>query len=99
MTAARAIPVVSAICVLPAAYAVHRFAEAWGGAELDPAIVPPSPHIALFWRVGVAVVLALGAAGPLWRLAERSPAASMRLAEVNFVVAGALLVTQALFVP
>lgn len=99
MTAARAIPIVTAICVLPAAYAVQRLVEGWAGGELNPALVPPSPHVALFWRCGVAGVLALGVTGPLFRLAERSPAVSLRVAELGLVLAAGLLGAQALFVP
>lgn len=84
---------------MPLVYAAQRLGEAWSGVELNPALVPPSPHIALFWRVGVAVVIAAGSVGPFYRLAERSPALALRVAEALGALALVLIFAQSGFVP
>ena len=99
MTASNALVVASALAVVPAAYAAQRLVEAAWGMELDPALVAPSPHIALFWRVGVATVLAAGSAGPFYRLAERDLALAGRAAEALGMLAFVLLIVQTLLVP
>ncbi|GDX80508.1 hypothetical protein LBMAG42_23190 [Deltaproteobacteria bacterium] len=99
MTARSALTAASAFAIVPLAYAAQRCVEVGLGGELDPALVPPSPRIALFWRVGVSLVLAAGSTGPFYRLAERSPALALRVAEALAALAFGLLVAQAVFAP
>lgn len=96
---AGALTALVALCVVPAVYAAQRLYDVAVNVQLDPAVAPPSPHIALFWRVGVAAVLAAGVAGPAYRLAVRAPTGALRLGEVALVASAALLALQAAVAP
>lgn len=99
MTERIALVAASALCVIPTAYAAQRVVEVWAGTELDPALVPPSPQVALFWRMAVAAILAVGTLGPFWKLAERSPQVSVRVAEGMLLVSFLVVVVAAGFAP
>ena len=95
MTERIALVAASTLCVIPMAYAAQRVVEVWAGTELDPALVPPSPQVALFWRMAVAAILAVGTLGPFWKLAERL----LRVAEAMLVVSFSLIVAVAWIAP
>jgi len=93
------VTVIASLVSFPATYALLRAREVLFGSEPNPARIVWMPHIAVFWRIGIAAYVA-GMVAPLVYLAARRDLARLsRLLCPSLLVAGAMLAVQGLFVP
>lgn len=84
---------------VPATYALLRAYEVLLRSEPNPATIVWTPHIAVFWRIGLALYVA-GMVAPLAYLAARRDAAKLlRLLYPSLLVASALIAIQGIFMP
>ena len=91
--------VVAAFSSLPATYALLRAYDVVLHSEPNPATIVWSPHIAMFWRLLVAVYVA-GMLGPLvFMAARRDLGRTARVLSASVLVVGAIAGLQGLFMP
>jgi len=91
--------VVSALISVPATYALLRAYEVLFRSEPNPATIVWTPHIAVFWRIGIAAYVA-GMVAPLAYLAAcRDVARLLRVLYPSLLVAGAMIAIQGVFMP
>jgi hypothetical protein len=91
--------VITALISIPATYALLRAYEVLWKTEPNPATIVWSPHIAVFWRIGIAAYVA-GMVAPLAYLAaRRDHARLLRVLYPSLIVAGAMIAIQGLFMP
>jgi hypothetical protein len=91
--------VVAALLSVPATYAALRAYEVLFKTEPNPARIVWSPHIAMFWRLGVGGYVA-GMVGPLVYLAARRDLTrTTRVLCEGVLVVGAMIGLQGVFMP
>ena len=91
--------VVAALISVPATYALLRTYEVLWKSEPNPATIVWTPHIAVFWRIGIAAYVA-GMVAPLAYLAARRDLARLlRVLYPSLLIAGALIAIQGVFMP
>jgi hypothetical protein len=91
--------VIAALITVPATYALLRAYEVLFKNEPNPATIVWSPHIAVFWRMGIAVYVA-GMVAPLAYLAARHDLARLlRVLYPSLLIAGTMIAIQGLFMP
>ena len=91
--------VIASLTSVPETYALLRAYEVLFRSEPNPATVVWTPHIALFWRIGIALYVA-GMVAPLAYLAARRDVAkSLRVLYPCLLVAGASIAVQGVFMP
>ncbi|HEY8075914.1 MAG TPA: hypothetical protein VIF62_17425 [Labilithrix sp.] len=89
----------ASVLSMPATYAILRAYEALLRSEPNPALVVWSPHIAVFWRLGIAVYVA-GMVAPLAYVAARRDLRRLsRVLCTAVVVVGAMIGIQGLLLP
>jgi hypothetical protein len=91
--------VVAALLSMPATYAVLRAHDVVWNREANPAKVVWSPHIAMFWRLGVGVYVAGMVATLAYAAARRDLARTTRVLCASVFVVGAMIGLQGLFMP
>ncbi len=90
---------VAALLSVPATYALLRAYDVLFRSEPNPANIVWSPHIAMFWRLGVGLYVA-GMAAPLaYMAARRDLARTTRVLAASVLVIGALSAVQGLLMP
>lgn len=91
--------VLAALISVPATYALLRAYEVLFRREPNPATVVWTPHIAVFWRVTIALYVA-GMVLPMAYLAARRDVAKvLRALLPSLLVAGALIAIQGVLMP
>jgi len=91
--------VVAALLSMPATYALLRAYEVVFKSEPNPARVVWSPHIGMFWRLGVAGYVA-GMVGALAYLAARRDLPrTIQVLCTSVLVVGAMIGVQGLLMP
>lgn len=91
--------VLAALISAPATYALLRAYEVLFRSEPNPATIVWTPHIAVFWRIGIATYVA-GMVAPLAYLAARRDVARLlRVLYPSLLVAGALIAVQGVSMP
>ena len=91
--------VIAALISVPATYPLLRAYEVLFRSEPNPATIVWTPHIAVFWRIGIAGYVA-GMVAPLAYLAARLDLARLlRVLYQSLLVAGAMIAIQGIFMP
>ncbi len=91
--------VIAALISVPATYALLRAYEFLFKSEPNPATIVWTPHIAVFWRMGIAAYVA-GMVAPLAYLAARRDVSKLlRVLYPSLLIAGAMIAIQGAFMP
>ena len=91
--------VLAALLSMPATYALLRGYDVLFRTEPNAAKVVWSPHIAMFWRLGIGGYLAGMLATFVFLAARRDLTRTMRVLSASVLVVGALCLVQGLFLP
>jgi hypothetical protein len=97
--AATVASLVSALLSMPATYAALRAYDVVWRSEPNAAKVVWSPHIAMFWRLGIGVYVAGMVAPLVYLAARRDLARTTRALSASVLVVGALISIQGLLLP
>lgn len=93
------VTILTGLISVPATYAFLRAYEVLAFTEPNPARIVWTPHIAVFWRIGIAAYVA-GMVAPLAYLAARRDVAKVsRVLYPSLLVAGAMIAVQGIFMP
>jgi len=90
---------VAALLSMPATYALLRAYDVVFRSEPNPAKVVWSPHIAMFWRLGIGVYVAGMLAPLVYMAARRDLARTTRALCGSVFVIGAMIGIQGLLMP
>jgi hypothetical protein len=91
--------VVATLLSMPATYALLRAYDVLFRSEPNPAKIVWTPHIAMFWRLGVGVYVAGMVAPLVYMAARRDLTRTTQLLSVSVLVVGAMIGLQGLLMP
>jgi hypothetical protein len=91
--------VVAALLSVPATYASMRAYEVVFRTEPNPARVVWTPHIAMYWRLGVGIYVAGMVAVLAYVSARRDVAKTVRLLSWSVLVIASMIAVQGLWMP